>query len=189
MGVGWCWCSSAMVYVWPETIGGIVMDFGKILLFAVGGYFLYSFMSGQTQSLPTLPTDNASTNPSGTNTNGQSTVVSSPIPEPASNPNAITVNSNGPDLRTWMLHSKAVSGIQENTLTYDQWAWLFNEVYGIPAPPIEHSTVPGANRSLLLTVDQWIAATPINIRPTGIGGINTVAMATPYETLNIRNVN
>lgn len=165
------------------------MNFTSILLLAVGGYALYSFVSREDDAVAPPADDNVSTNPSGTNTNGQSTVVTAP-PTPAVS-KAARIKCGGMDLRSWMVYAKNNREIREDQLTYDQWAWLFKETWGVDAPAIEDTKVPGNNRNLLLNIDQWLALTPIICidAPNGISGINTVAMASPYEMLSIRNVN
>lgn len=145
------------------------MDIAKLLLIGVGGYVLYQVFQGQdNQVVGILPTT-----------------------EPANVVPAVTTPSAVPAFKARVLEEMSKNGDTRTTMDADNWGYYYQRAYGVAGPDPDNIGLP--SRGLLMTIDEWIGRiqplSVVGLSGLRLGGVNTVAVATGYEMLNIRDVN
>ena len=144
------------------------MNFTTLLLLAAGGYVLYNVLQGQGDAtLPPVDTTPVNVVPT------------------------VGVASTVPTFRARVLAEATRAGETRNAMNADEWGWYYQKAYGIAGPDPDLMNLPA--RGLLMTIDEWIQRaqplTVVGLSGLRLGGVNTVSMASPYEMLNIRDVN
>lgn len=146
------------------------MNITTLLLLAAGGYVLYNVFVGESGVVTTEP---------------------APEPAPANVAPVVAVASTIPAFKARILATLAQHGEHSTTMNADQWGYFYQLAYGVPGPDPDLMNLPA--RGLILTLDEWIQRaqplTVVGLSGLRLGRVNTVSMASPYEMLNIRDVN
>lgn len=110
------------------------------LLLGGAGYFLFR---DQISALATIATPPAA-----------GTIPASTTPQATTTPPAATAPPVAQTTLQMMQAFAAAHGF--STLSFDQWNWVYDQVRGVPALPIE-TVFPGQARERLMTIDEWWA--------------------------------
>jgi len=120
-------------------------DILKYLALAAGGYLLYQKVTGSASPWP-----QGTSAPAGSQ-EGNSSSPPATTPPPAANP--APRPSPALDIAALIRAASGKPGAADR-LTFDQWNWFYQEIRGVPGPPID-DVFPGLERSYLMTLDEW----------------------------------